>query len=73
VTDGGKRVAQGSAEDRQQDRDWDPVELDAATPPAEWAIAAVGAVLACAVIALLVVQNVRGSDRPPQTSSAIAG
>ena len=48
--------------------DRDPVEFDTATPPAEWAIAIVGAVLACVIIGYLAVEGLRGSDGPPVLS-----
>ena len=47
------------------------MEFDSATPPAEWALAAVGAVLACAVIGLLLFQALTGSDRPPLLSTRV--
>ncbi|MBW3605992.1 MAG: FxLYD domain-containing protein [Actinobacteria bacterium] len=52
-----------------QRRDWDPVTFDSATPPAEWALAAIGAVFACVIIALLVVQALARPDTLPQLST----
>lgn len=52
--------------------DWDPVTFDSATPPAEWALAAVGAVFALIIMALLVVQAVRDPDVPPELSAQVA-
>lgn len=56
-----------AGEDPRRDRD--PVTFDSATPPAEWALAAVGAVFACVILGLLVIQAVARPDTPPQLST----
>lgn len=63
--------ADESAEPSQR-RDWDPVAFDSTTPPAEWALAAVGAVFAVLIVGLLVVEAVRDPDAPPQLSAEVA-
>lgn len=52
------------AGDRGTDRD--PVDLGRGTPLAEWVMAAVGAVIAAAVIAQLVVSGLSRDDHPAQ-------
>lgn len=46
--------------------DRDPVELGPGTPLAEWVMAALGALIAVAVIAQLVVSGLARDDRPPE-------
>lgn len=60
-----------STRDSGNGTDRDPVEFDSATPAAEWAIAVIGAVLACAIIGYLAVEGLRGSDDPPLLSISV--
>lgn len=59
--------------DGERPQNPDPVEFTSATPPAEWAIAAVGALLACGIIVLLAVQSINSGDGPPLLSTAVTG
>lgn len=61
----------GGSPESDRGPDWDPVTFDSATPPAEWALAAVGAVFALLIVGLLVVQAVRDPDVPPQLSAHV--
>ncbi|HEX6255408.1 MAG TPA: FxLYD domain-containing protein [Euzebyales bacterium] len=59
-----------AGEDPRGDRD--PVTFDSATPLAEWALAAVGAVFACVILTLLVIEAVGTPDTQPQLSTQMA-
>lgn len=65
----GEQADESAEPDRS--RDWDPVAFDSTTPPAEWALAAVGAVFALLIVGLLVVQAMRDPDVPPQLSTEV--
>lgn len=57
-------------DDDRQDRD--PVDFGTATPPAEWAIAITGALIAATVIALLIVQSLQTSEQPALLMTDVA-
>lgn len=65
----GEQADESAEPDRS--RDWDSVAFDSTTPPAEWALAAVGAVFALLIVGLLVVQAMRDPDVPPQLSTEV--
>ena len=73
----GDSAVQGEdAEGRRDDAeevggDRDPVRFDSSTPPAEWALAAVGCAFAILMIGLLVQQAFQSPDTPPALSAEV--
>ena len=66
---GARDDAEGGDRDSIGDRD--PVDFNSSTPPAEWALAGVGAALAVVMIGFLVVVAVRAPDAPPQLTGRV--
>lgn len=71
-TDRDEHTGRGAHDDRDDHTDRDPVEFGAGTPPLEWAMAVLGALIVGALLAVLVIDGITAPSGPPAPEATVA-